>query len=267
MTANVAVPAAVRPVERFDGLVREVAVLAGRNLRRARTARSIRATVVSPLVFFVAFWAVLHKLLAGRGVDVDQFLPPAIVAQSATLIATTTAFFLAVDRRSGMVARCRSLPISGAAMPLARLLVDGLRATVSVTVIVAAGYVAGFRFQAGPVAAAGFVAVGVALALALAAGTAALGLSARDPEAVGPMLSLPSLPLVSLSSAFVPVGTFPGWLQPVVKASPVTAAVDAMRALATGGPILVSLGQAVAWITGLSIVFCLVAVRAFRRGP
>jgi ABC-2 type transport system permease protein len=242
-----------------------VGVLAGRNLRRALTVRSIRTTVVSPVVFFVAFWAVLHKLLAGRGIDVAQFLPPAIVAQSATVIATTTAFFLALDRRSGMVARCRSLPISRAAMPAARLLVDGLRATVSVMVVVAAGYVAGFRFEAGAVAGAGFVVVGVAFALTLATGTAALGLSARDPEAVSPMLSLPSLPLVSLSSAFVPVGTFPAWLQPVVKASPVTAAIDAMRALSSGGPLFAPLWHAAVWMTGLSFVFSVVAVRAFRR--
>ena len=50
-------------------------------------------------------------------------------------------------------------------------------------------------------------------------------------------MSFPILaPLVFASSAFVPVSTMPGWLQVFAKHQPVTAAVDAVRALMLGGP-------------------------------
>ena len=44
------------------------------------------------------------------------------------------------------------------------------------------------------------------------------------------------LPLVFASSAFVPVSTMPGWLQVFAEHQPVTATVNAVRALTIGGP-------------------------------
>jgi ABC-2 type transport system permease protein/oleandomycin transport system permease protein len=58
----------------------------------------------------------------------------------------------------------------------------------------------------------------------------------------------------------------PGWLQAFAEHQPVTAAVDAVRALVLGGPwgrdVLISL----AWTAGILAVFVPLAVRRYRRG-
>jgi ABC-2 type transport system permease protein len=72
--------------------------------------------------------------------------------------------------------------------------------------------------------------------------------------------------LTFLSSAFVPVDTMPEWLQVVARANPVTAAVDALRALLVGGPAQSPVLLTLAWVAGLLAVFVTLSVVRYRRG-
>ena len=70
--------------------------------------------------------------------------------------------------------------------------------------------------------------------------------------------------LLFFNTGMVPLDVFPGWLQPVVRAQPMSPAIETMRALADGGPTLWPLLQAVAWVLGLIVVFGPLAVRGYR---
>ncbi|MES9537731.1 ABC transporter permease [Actinomadura sp. NPDC000600] len=240
-------------------------LLAGRNLRLNSTADTVSTMVVFPVVFVLGFLALFRNLLRTHGVDYAQFLPPAIVVQWMFSVAITAAFFFASDRRNGMLARYRSLAISRGAVVVGRMAADSARALLAIVVIVLTGYAVGFRFQAGPAAALGFVVLAVGFALAVSAGTSALGLVSRDPEAVSSTLHVIYLPLLMISSAFVPADAFPAWIEPFVRHQPVTAVLDALRALADGGPTAGPVLKAVAWLAGLLAVFSAAAVQAFRR--
>jgi ABC-type multidrug transport system permease subunit len=71
-------------------------------------------------------------------------------------------------------------------------------------------------------------------------------------------------PLVFASSVFVPVATFPGWLQAIAAINPVTVTADAARALALFGTPA-SLAAAAAWIGGLLAVFIPLSVWRYRH--
>ncbi len=71
-------------------------------------------------------------------------------------------------------------------------------------------------------------------------------------------------PLVFASSVFVPVSTFPPWLQANATINPVTVTADAARSLALFGTTA-SLGAAAAWIGGLLAVFIPLSVQRYRR--
>ncbi|MEV0006385.1 ABC transporter permease [Micromonospora sp. NPDC050980] len=246
------------------GAARQFAVLAARNLRQARAGRSIGLTVVFPLTFFAGFMVVFHRLMSDYGIAYEQFLPPAIVVQTTVLVAMSACYMVAGDARSGLIARYRTLPMGAAVVPAARLVVDAARAAVAVAVILVAAVVVGFRFTAGAAGAVGFVLLAVGFAVVLAAGCAALGLGARDPEHVYSALTLPYLVLTTVSTAFVPVDAFPGWLQPVVRVSPFSAQVDALRALSTEGADQ-RVWPALVWLLGLGLLFGFAAARSFRR--
>jgi ABC-2 type transport system permease protein/oleandomycin transport system permease protein len=70
-------------------------------------------------------------------------------------------------------------------------------------------------------------------------------------------------PLVFASSVFVPVSTFPHWLQAFATINPVTVTADAARSLALFGTTA-SLAAA-AWIGGLLAVFIPLSVWRYRQ--
>jgi ABC-type multidrug transport system permease subunit len=84
-------------------------------------------------------------------------------------------------------------------------------------------------------------------------------------------------PIVFASSAFVPVDTFPSWLQPIAQANPVTIWVDTVRTLTLGelytdNPIfgqLPGLGtllwESTLWFLVILAVFVPLGVRVYRR--
>jgi ABC-type multidrug transport system permease subunit len=123
----------------------------------------------------------------------------------------------------------------------------------------------GFRFHAGLVAALVAVALAVAVGVAFSWIFALLGLLVRDPESAGIGGLLAVIPLIFTSSTFVPVTTFPGWLQAFAHVNPITAAVDALRSLCLGGSTAAPVGQALAWIGGLLAITVPAAVHRYRR--
>ena len=88
------------------------------------------------------------------------------------------------------------------------------------------------------------------------------GSSTANPEAAQ-AASFPILAIfVFASSAFVPLDTMPGWLQAFAKHQPVTAAINAVRALVLGGPTASYVVRALAWCVGIVAVFAPLAVHA-----
>ncbi|MFI6482111.1 ABC transporter permease [Nonomuraea sp. NPDC050663] len=243
-------------------LPRTVGVLLGRDLRTSMSRRAIERLVVSPMIFFVGFHVIMDKLMAQRGVDFAQYLPPGIVVQSMAFGGISTAFLVAADRRSGMLDRCRTLAVHASSLVVSRLAADAVRGLIPVAVIIVAGYVTGFRFPGFPHALA-FVVLAIAFGLVVCAGAAAIGYGSTQPEAIGGMVFLPMLPLINISTVFVPAPVFPDWLEPWVLANPLSAVADALRALSGGAPA--PLWPALAWIAGLGTVFGYGAARAFRK--
>jgi ABC-2 type transport system permease protein len=99
-----------------------------------------------------------------------------------------------------------------------------------------------------------------------------IGLVAGNAQAAEGM-SLLVFPLTFVSSAYVPVGSMPGWLQAFARHQPITAMVDAVRALCLGDRATAVLGHSagnyvvasIAWSVALIAVFAPLAVARFRR--
>jgi ABC transporter DrrB family efflux protein len=223
--------------------------------------------LVQPVMFVVMFRYVFGGALAlavGRGRYVE-FLLPGIVAQTMAFGSMSTAVGLAEDLGSGMVDRIRSMPVARSAILAGRLLADAGQYVVVMAVMVAIGSLVGFRFEDGPAAAVAMLAMALAFGLVASAFAALVGIRTRDPQGAMTVGLTALFPVCFVSGAFVPLATLPGWLQPVARANPVTVVVEAMRALASGGPVAVRSAEAVAWMIGLTVVLAPLAVRALRR--
>ncbi len=171
---------------------------------------------------------------------------------------------LAEDMQKGIVDRFRSLPMSRVAHISGRIVADALRNIIVVMLMVAVGYMLGFRFENGFV----FAILGIVFAIffgfAFSWVAALFGLITKDSETAQVFGFLWTFPLVFASSVFVPVKTMPGWLQAFANNQPVTHAVNTIRALAVGGP-MDSVWKATIWIIGITVVVAPIAVNKYRR--
>jgi ABC-2 type transport system permease protein len=218
--------------------------------------------VMFVLLFRYVFGGAIATGAPGGYVD---FLLPGVIGQTAAFTSFGTAISLATEVQKGSIDRLRSMPIARSAVLLGRLSADVVRLFVITVVIVGVGYAIGFRFHGGVGGAVGMVLLALLLGVVTCCVSAFIGLAIKDEESVQAFGLIWVFPLTFVSSAFVPVQTMPGWLQAFANNQPITQMVDAMRALALGGPVGDHVWVGVLWMVGILAVFGPLAVRAYRR--
>ncbi len=248
--------------------VTDTAVVTGRNLRHfIRQPDLLVFSTIQPVLFVLLFVYVFGGAI-GRslphGVAYVDFLLPGIFVQSVTFGASQTAVGLKEDLERGVVDRFRSMPMARSAVLAGRTVADLVRNIAIIGLMIAVGYLVGFRFLGGVAGAVACVAVVAAFGLALSWIFAFVALTVRGAETAQTAGFVVIFPLVFASSVFVPVSTFPDWLQAFAKINPVTVTADAARSFAFYGTPA-SLGAAAAWIGGLLAVFIPLSVWRYRR--
>ena len=256
------------PPSDWRGNVADAAIVTGRNLRHfIREPQLLIFSTIQPVMFVLLFVYVFGGAIGSSlppGVSYVNFLLPGIFVQSATFRASQKAVGLSQDLERGVIDRFRSMPMARSAVLVGRTLADLVRNVLIIGLMTAVGYLVGFRFTGGVLGAIGCVAIVAVFGLALSWIFAYVALTVRGAEAAQSAGFVVTFPLVFASSVFVPVATFPDWLQTIAKVSPVTLTADAARSFAlTGTPG--SLGGALAWICGLLAIFVPLSVWRYRR--
>lgn len=260
-----------------DGLI-----VAQRNLLGiSRVPTVLVFELVQPIMFVLLFRFVYENAFGAvlpPGVDYVQFLMPGIFVQNAIFGSTATAIGLAEDLKKGIMDRFRSLPMARSAVLIGRTTADLVKNFLLVVVMVVIGYVVGFRFQNGLLAALGVVLLVVAVGFTFSWISASIGLAIKQVEAVQAAIFTLIFPIVFVSAAFVPVIGMSEWLQPIAEHNPVTYWCNLARYLSIGElgvtdpitqEVLYSLGdlivRSVLWIVGLLAIFIPISVRMYRK--
>jgi ABC-2 type transport system permease protein/oleandomycin transport system permease protein len=270
MTATVARPAhaPVQPTlaSRVRETVGDVYAISRRDLiRTARMPEQLTFSVIMGIFFLLLFYYVFGGVIsAGTGVDYIGFLVPGVLVITAVNGAQQTGTGLALDLSTGVVDRFRSLPMSQIAVIAGRTLADTVRNTIGVLLVVALGYVMGFRVDSIP-GAVGMVALVVGLGYAFSWVGAWIGARIRNAETVGMLSMFWLFPLMLASSAFVPTAGMHEFVRLFAEVQPVSVVSEAARALAAGTPADGAILGSLAWIVGLTLVFGWLAQRAYRR--
>jgi ABC transporter DrrB family efflux protein len=223
-------------------------------------------TVIQPVMFVLMF-----RYVFGGAIRVHtsggyvNFLMPGILAQTAAFATFGTAIALAQELQKGVIDRLKSMPMARSAVLAGRLVADTARMFLTILIVIGVGYAVGFRFSNGAGLAVAMVALATVFGLAICCISAFTGLAIGDEESVQAFGLIWLFPLTFLSSAFVPIPSMPGWLQAFANNQPVTYIINAMRAMAIGGPIEPSLWKSAVWLAGIFVVFAPLAVRAYKR--
>lgn len=234
-------------------------------LRSARTPMTLVHAVLLPVAFLLTLKVVFgDSITAITGEDaLYRSLP--LVALLATMSGATTGMVgIGAERADGFLARMWSLPIHRAAGLLARLGAETARLLLTTMILLGTGLILGFRFHQGVAAALLWIAIPVMFGVAFAALVTAIALywpKTVMVEAIQPVIILGA----TFCTGFVPVDRYPDWVQPIVRNQPMSPAVDAMRGLSIGGPVLSPMITTLLWCSAIFVVCLLPIMMGYRR--
>ena len=191
-----------------------------------------------------------------------DFLIPGLAAAGAMFSGMGAAVGVAEDVESGLYDRFRSLPVPRSAVLFGRSLADTALVVWGLFVTVGIGFLTGFRIHNGVGPALLAVALCVVFGAAWTWPFIYMGLVSGTGQAAQGMSFL-AFPFVFVSSAYVPVASMPGWMQPVAENQPITAMVGSVRALVLGASGEAELGHSAAWFTVRALIWCAVIVAIF----
>jgi ABC-2 type transport system permease protein len=246
---------------------RDILAMTWRNLLTIRRVPQLLVfATIQPLLFVLLFRYAFGGSINVPGVDYVNYLIPGIFAQVVAFGAINTAVGLAEDRRRGFIERLRSLPMARSAVLVGRTFADLCRNVFVCLLMLAVGFAVGFRVQTDAAKLVLGLVVLLLFGYSLSWIFALVGLKAANAETAQAAAFPIMLPLVFASSAFVPTANMPTWLRVFAEHQPVTAAVNAVRALVLGGDWVGKVGISLAWTAGILLVFVPLSVRAYRRG-
>jgi ABC-2 type transport system permease protein len=245
--------------------VEDTMVLAKRNLLRIpRQPDLLIAYTIQPVMFVLLFVYVFGGAIQ-TPFDYVDFLMPGIIVQSIAFGGFVTALGLSEDVKKGLIDRFRSLPMSRAAVLTARTSSDILLNCLSLVVLFAVGFLAGFNFIG---ATAGEVALGIVLLLLMGYAFswifALVGLFSSSPETANSIGFTLIFPLTFASSVFVPADTMPDGLRHFAEANPFTTWSDAIRSLWLDTPANTDIWMSFIWVVLLTAIFAPLAVARYR---
>lgn len=247
--------------------LRNTMTLAWRNLVQIKhNPMELVDLSIQPIMFVLLFAYVFGPAMSG---SVENYLPvliPGIIAQNALFAGMATGFGLNTDITKGVFDRFRSLPIGRSAPLAGRILADTTKQAWSLLILLSVGMLIGFRVETNVGAVFGAFLLLLAFALLFAWVSVYIGVMVNEPEKVQIFGFTIIFPLSFLSLAFIPsTEGVPDWLAWVMRNSPVTQLVQAMRGLLVGGPVLEHAVIALIWGVAFALVFAPLSIIQLRR--
>ena len=223
--------------------------------------------LLQPFLYLVLFGPLLKSIAENTpgfppGGAFNIFVPGLLI-QIALFGAAFVGFGLISEMRSGVVERMRVTPLSRFAMLLGRALRDVVILDVQALVLIVLALPFGLKIDpAGLLVALSLLSL---IGLTMAPLSYTLALILKNEDALAPVVTTISLPLLLLSGILLPLTLAPDWLQTLARINPLSHAVDAIRALFNGHFGDPTVGFGVALMTVLAILALAVASRTFGR--
>jgi daunorubicin resistance protein C len=242
----------------------------------AKFVRSPQLVVVSTVqgaIFLLIFRYVFGGAIGTGGMSYVDFVVPGFIVTGVLFVGMGAAAGVAEDVEAGLFDRLRSLPIPRSAAPTGRALADTVILAWNTATTTAIGFAIGFRIHTDLGSALLAFALCVLFGFAFEWLFMCIGVYSGSAQAAQGM-SLLVFPLTFVSSAYVPVSSMPGWMQPIAEHQPITIMVNAVRCLTQGHVAEAALGHTTGYFVGLSLVwtaaitlaFVPFAVLKYRRG-
>ncbi|NED10734.1 ABC transporter permease [Streptomyces sp. SID9124] len=249
---------------------RDSATMLRRNLLHARRYPSLTLNLLlTPVMLLLLFVYIFGDTMSG-GAGRDAYIAyivPGILLMTIGSTTVGTAVSVSMDMSEGIIARFRTMAIYRGSILFGHVVGSLLRTLMSVVLVGAVGVAMGFRSTDASVLE-WLAALGLLALFTLAFTWIAVGMGLGSPNAEAASNNATPLILLPLiSSAFVPLGSMPGWFRPIAEYQPFTPAIETLRGLLLGTEIGHNGWLAIAWCVGLSVLGYFWSRAQFDREP
>jgi len=227
-------PARVKIRAKRAGFIRDVFSLGGRALRSIpRDPESIIPALIIPVFFFAVNVGALQDIAEQMpGLDYKAFQLPVAILFAVTGV--TRANIMVIDIQGGYFDRLALTPVNRLAMLLGFMVADlVLVLALSVPVLIL-GFLVGVRFESGVLGIVAFLGLAGLWAIVYNGFPYAVALKTGNPAAVNSSFLL-FMPVVFLTTVFVPKEALTPWMADIVRFNPVTYLLAGFRSLITEG--------------------------------
>lgn len=251
---------------REGSLLRDSKTMFIRSLKLSfRSPGAIALALFAPASMLAVFVYVFGGALDVGNYNVANFIVPGIILLTIGQSAPSISVRLNNDMTKGVVDRFRTMPIAKSSMLMGHVSATILQSIVTVAITICVSVLVGFRPQAGLnewLMAMSIIVLYIIMMMWLAVLCAVY---AKDSESASGLMTLVGV-LPFLSSGFVPIETMPLVLRVFAENQPMTPIINSVRALLLNEPLAdETLLTALLWCVGLDVLFCILALRIYRR--
>lgn len=218
------------------------------------------------LLFVYVFGGTLGAGLVAGGTRSDYlaYITAAIMLMGAVGIMQMISVWIAMDMSEGIVARFRTMAIARGSVLAGHVCSGIVLVMVSAAPLLGFAVLLGYRPRADGLQWLALAGLVLLAGIALSWLAVAFGLASRRVENAS-NLPLIVLILPLLSSGFVPVGSFPGWLKGFAQHQPCTPIINTIRGLLAGTPEAADAVWAIGWLLAIAVIGYVWSLWLYRR--
>jgi ABC-2 type transport system permease protein len=243
--------------------------LTGRKLHAlVRQPWVLAFSVVQPVIWLFLFGQLFRKVIdipgfAFAGTYLD-YLVPGLIAMNAMSNNMWAGMGMIEEIDRGTLNRFLAAPASRIGIMNATVAEQAVSTTVQSLIIVGLGLAGGARYYGGVAGVAVMVAASILVGVVFGALSNATGMLLRSREAIIGVYTFFMLPLMFLSSAFIPTPLMPGWMQAIASRNPLNWAVQIGRSALSAHPDWGAIGVRCGALLVLAVACVAVSVATFR---
>ena len=267
--SGTAIPAAPANTVPFGTTLVHTWYLTGRKLHAlVRQPWVLAFSVVQPVIWLFLFGQLFRKVIdipgfAFGGTYLD-YLVPGLIAMNAMSNNMWAGMTMIEEIDRGTLNRFLVAPASRVGIMNATVAEQAVSTTVQSLIIVGLGLAGGARYHGGIAGVAVMVAASILVGVVFGALSNAIGMLLRSREAIIGIYTFFMLPLMFLSSAFMPTQLMPGWMQAIASRNPLNWVVQIGRSAVSAHPDWSAIAVRCGGLLILAVVCVAVSVVTFR---
>jgi ABC-2 type transport system permease protein len=238
------------------------------NLKVIRNPFTLTVSLVMPIIWLVGYTQVFQVITRLPGFPADSYLgffSPAVIIVMAMFAAATSGMGLVDDMDTGIFNKQLVSPMNRSAMFVGKICSEALRLAVQVLLLLALAMALGAHVVTGLGGVIAIIVIAELFSVVFVALSNIVGLVTHRSDATALISNFITLPLLFLSSSFLPAALLPPWIQTISVFNPVTYGVTAIRVLMLDGWVWTTIGPAVGVLLVFDLILGSIAVVLLRR--